>query len=97
VSVVVVPLHAHYSRAHLVHVTDEMRRRGAPVIRAYRDDETGAWLTFEGTHRLRAALSLGVAPVMRPSPWPRSAEALRRARFAAVERGHLFPAVEVQR
>lgn len=93
--IVVVPLHAHYSPAHLGHVADEMRRLGAPRLRAYLDEATGAWLTFEGTHRLRAALQLGVAPIMVPTPWPRSREALRRARFAAIERGHLFARVEV--
>ncbi len=92
---VVTPLHAYHSPARLVRVIDEMRRRGAPRIRGYFDRESGAWFTFEGTHRLRAAVVLGLAPVMVPMPWPRSSTALTRARYAAVVRGHVFPQVDV--
>lgn len=94
--VIVTPPHERYSLIHLLGVIHEMRRRGAPRIRAYFDKESGAWFTFEGTHRLRAALALGVAPIMVPAPWPRSEEALRRARFAAIERGHAFACVDVE-
>lgn len=90
------PLHEHYSLEHLHHVVDEMRRLGPPKIRAFWDEETGAWFTFEGTHRLRAALALGLAPVMVPSPWTRGEEALRRARFASTRRGHVFLEVRVE-
>lgn len=93
--IVVTPLHEHFSPPHLEHVVSEMRRLGAPRIRAYLDVETGAWLAQEGTHRLRAALRLGIAPVMVHVRWPRSREALERARFAAIERGHVFDRIEV--
>lgn len=92
---VVTPLHAHYSPAHLADVTDRMRDLGPPRIRAYLDLDTGAWFALEGTHRLRAAFSLGLAPVMVPVRWSRGRVALERARFAAVERGHVFARVEV--
>jgi len=92
---IVTPLHHHFRPAHLAAVIAEMERRGPPRIRAYLDAETGAWFALEGTHRLRAALALGLAPVMASVPWPRSRQALERARFAAVRRGHLFPRVSL--
>lgn len=92
----VTPLHAHFSPAHLIHVTAQMRDRGPPRIHAYLDAETGAWFALEGTHRLRAALALGVAPVMVPVRWPRRRAALEHARYAAVTRGHQFQHVEIQ-
>lgn len=91
--VVVTPLHAHYSPAHLQHVVREMRRRGPPHIRAYLDAETGTWFALEGTHRLRAAKHLSLVPVMLAVPWPRTRKALIRARHAAETRGHVFPHV----
>jgi hypothetical protein len=91
----VTPLHAHFRPAHLEHVIAEMRRRGPPRIRAHFDTSSGAWLALEGTHRLRAAKLLDLAPVMLPVRWPRSALALMRARFAAVERGHIFDRVTI--
>lgn len=91
---IVVPLHHYYREAHLEHVIAEMRRRGSPVLRAHFDD--GVWYAREGTHRLRAALALGVAPVLVAVPWHRTREAMRRARFAAASRGHVFPRVEVR-
>lgn len=92
---IVTPLHAHFSPAHLADVIQAMRKLGPPRIRAHHDASSGAWLALEGTHRLRAALVLGLAPVMVPVRWPRSQMALERARFAAVERGHVFARVEV--
>ncbi len=89
------PLHEHYSPSHLERVVSEMRRRGAPRIRAYLDVETGAWMAQEGTHRLRAAQQLGIDPVMVPVRWTRGSAALERARFAAIQRGHTFERVEV--
>lgn len=50
---------------------------------------------MEGTHRLRAAWILGLAPVLVRVAWWRSAAALERARFAAIEYGYSFPRVEV--
>ena len=91
--VIVTPLHAYYRPAHLDHVIGEMRRRGAPRIRASLID--GVWYAREGTHRLRAAIALGIAPVLVPVPWRRTRAALERARFAAVRDGHAFPRVEV--
>ena len=87
---IVCPLHAHYSSAHLERVAAEMRRLGAPAIRAHYDAAYGVWLAQEGTHRLRAALLLGLAPVMIPVQWPRSRRALERARFAAIRNAHVF-------
>lgn len=94
--ITVTPLHAYYSSAHLEHVLAEMVRRGPPRIRAHLDVATGAWFAQEGTHRLRAALSLGLAPVLVPVPWRRGSAALERARFSAIIRGHAFPSVEVE-
>lgn len=87
---IVAPLHRHFSQDHLERVILEMRRRGAPVIRAYQDES--AWLAREGTHRLRAAFLLGIAPILVAVPWWRSRAALERARFAAIEYGYVFPA-----
>lgn len=86
----VTPLHDHYSPAHLVDVVERMRVLGRPRIRAYFDRAYGVWFALEGTHRLRAAKALGLVPVLVPVPWPRSAAALERARFAAVLRAHTF-------
>ena len=93
--VVVTPLHAHYSPAHLDHVVAQMRRLGPPKIRAYFDTVSRAWMAQEGTHRLRAAKLLDIPPVMVPVHWPRSRKALDRARFAARLRGHAFKSVDV--
>lgn len=92
---IVAPLHRYFSPAHLVDVMDEMQRRGAPLLRAYFDAPSGAWFAREGTHRLRAAFLLGVAPALTPIPWWRTAAALERARFAAIEYGYAFPRVQV--
>ena len=92
---VVTPLHEHFSPARLAQVVAEMRRRGPPRIRAYFDAVSVAWFCFEGTHRLRAALQLGIAPVLVPVRWHRGPAALVRARHAARIRGHVFARVEV--
>ena len=94
---IVTPPHHHYSRRHLAAVVEAMLQLGPPRIRAFFDPATGAWFAREGTHRLRAARLLGVAPVLIPIPWWRSRAALVRARFAACLRGHEFPAVRVER
>lgn len=94
-AVIVTPLHAYFDAAHLDHVIGEMVRRGPPRIRASHDTATGAWFAAEGTHRLRAAARLGLAPVMVPVRWRRGRAALERARFAAIQRGHSFDRVEV--
>lgn len=92
---IVTPLHAHFDPAHLEYVVSEMTRRGPPRIRASYDPVTGCWFAAEGTHRLRAAIRLGLAPVMVAVPWRRGRHALERARYAAILRGHEFPHVEV--
>lgn len=94
--IIVTPLHHHYSPIHLDAVTEEMRQRGAPRIRAHLDVATGAWMALEGTHRLRAAQFLCIAPVLVPVAWPRSQAALVRARHAARIRGFVFPRVDVE-
>jgi hypothetical protein len=91
--IIVNPLHWYYSPAHLEEVTAEMRRRGAPRLRAHFDGEV--WHAREGTHRLRAAKALGVAPVLIPVKWWRGKASLERARYAAIRDGHVFDRVEV--
>lgn len=92
-STLVNPPHHYYSPEHLVHVIAEMRRLGAPLIRAYFDGEI--WHAREGTHRLRASKLLGIAPRLLHVPWPRTRAALLRARFSAMRQGHLFEHVDV--
>lgn len=93
--IAVTPLHHHHDPAHLLTVIERMRTLGPPRVRAHLDVATGAWLAFEGTHRLRAALFLAVVPIMVQAPWRRGPRALHRARYATLERAHWFPAVEV--
>lgn len=92
--ILVNPLHHYYREDHLEHVKAEMRRRGSPVLRGHFDGEI--WHMREGTHRLRAAKALGIAPTLVPIPWWRSKAALERARYAAVLRAHEFEKVEVR-
>lgn len=87
------PLHAHYRRTHLEHVIGEMKQRGPPVLRAYYDGEV--WHAREGTHRLRAAMALGLAPILKPVAWWRGRASLERARFAACLNAHAFERVVV--
>ena len=94
--VLVCPLHAYHRPEHVRAVAEQMRTLGPPVLRGYHDEHTGAWLMSEGTHRLRAALALGVAPVLVPVRWWRSRASLVRARHAAAQYGHRFPAVVVR-
>ncbi len=95
-SVRINPPHGHYREAHLAHVVSEMRRRGAPVLRACWDAETATWFAREGTHRLRAAKPLGLAPVLVPVRWHRSAAGRVRARHLADRHAHTFEAAEVR-
>jgi hypothetical protein len=89
-TIVVNPLHGHFDPVRLTAVTTQMRARGAPVLRAYYDAEVDCWHAREGTHRLRAARALGLTPVLVPAPWPRSRDALTRARFLAARNAHVF-------
>lgn len=93
--IIVCALHTYHRTEHVHAVAELMRTLGPPVLRGHLDQETGAWLMREGTHRLLAALALGVAPVLVPIPWWRSRASLERARHAAAARGHRFPAVVV--
>lgn len=91
--VIVNPLHWYFRPAHLERVIGEMRRLGPPRLKAYFDGEV--WHCREGTHRLRAAKALGLAPVMVPVPWRRTRASLERARYAAIRDGHRFDRVDV--
>lgn len=93
---IVCPLHWYYSAAHLVEVQEEMRRRGPPSLRGFLDEEAGAFYLREGTHRIRAALALGLSPTLIRVPWWRSRGSLVSARFAAQRRGLLFEAVDLR-
>jgi hypothetical protein len=93
-SVRVTPLHEHYSEPHLQHVKTEMQRLGPPKLRGYFDPVTDTWYMREGTHRLRAAKALGIAPVLVSIPWWRSRKSLERARHAARRTAHLFDRIE---
>ena len=48
---------------HLADVVAEMAVRGAPVIRAIRDECQGLIVALEGSHRINAAMHLGLSPV----------------------------------
>lgn len=89
--VVVCPLHWYHDPVRLEAIRARMRDRGAPVLRGFLDRD--AILLREGTHRIRAALELGMEPTIVLVPWWRSAQALVAARFAAARRGLLFPQV----
>ena len=56
-------VHAHYSAAHLDAVAAQMRQLGPPTIRAV-DLGEGQYAALEGCHRLRAALELGLTPIL---------------------------------
>lgn len=90
---IVCPLHWYYNAAHLANVTDEMQRRGPPTLRGYFDERSGVFLLREGTHRIRAAHSLGLAPVLMPIRWWRAQSRLLSARMAAATRGLEFTEV----
>lgn len=92
----VCPLHHYYRPAHLTHVIAEMQRRGAPRIKATWDHVSDTWYAHEGTHRLRAAKTLGLAPVIRPVPWRKTKAAMGRARIAALRNAHTFDAVIIE-
>ena len=91
---IVCPLHWYYSAEHLADVRAEMLTRGPPVLRGYLD-ASGVFLLREGTHRIRAAHALGLAPVLVPIPWWRARARLESARVAASRRGLEFAEVEI--
>ena len=92
---IVCPLHWYYSPTHLAEVEAEMVRRGPPRLRGYLDAESGVFLLREGTHRIRAAHRIGLAPVLVPIPWWRARSRLVSARIAAARRGLPFAQVVV--
>lgn len=55
-------LHKHFDSAKLAAVTDEMRRLGAPRIKAVWMECYGHWAALEGCHRIRSAKLLGLRP-----------------------------------
>jgi hypothetical protein len=57
-------LHKHYSEEHLQKVVAEMKKQGAPKIRAIWSETYGEWMAVEGCHRLRAAAQLGLTPTV---------------------------------
>lgn len=91
----VCPLHWYFNPGHLAEVEAEMLRRGPPRLRGHLDAETGVFLLVEGTHRIRAAHRLGLAPVLIDGPWWRARDRLVGARIAARRRGLSFDRVEV--
>jgi hypothetical protein len=75
----VVPLHDYYRPSHLAHVIEHMMTLGPPTLRAHLQD--GRWYLHEGTHRLRAAIALGLTPVLVSDPSRRMGQkAIERAR-----------------
>lgn len=57
--------HNYYDSNHLSKVTEEMRLRGAPIIRCIWSGIHCEWMAIEGSHRLRAAHALGLTPIIR--------------------------------
>lgn len=97
-NVVVCPLHWYYNEARLDSVIEQMRTRGAPRLRGFYDAETNVILLREGTHRIRAAKTLGLIPVIVEIPWwRRGRDAMIRARFAAARDGILFRSVATEK
>lgn len=91
--IVVCPLHWYFRADHVAEVAAEMAHRGPPRLRGYLDLEAGVFLLREGTHRIRAAHRLGLAPVLVPICWWRAQNRLRSARIAAATRGLTFDRV----
>ena len=54
------PHQVNKSSAHYAEVREEMRKLGAPTIRAAWCETHGAWAAIEGSHRLAAAQELGL-------------------------------------
>lgn len=55
-------VHNHYDAGHLAEVIEEMRRVGAPTIKAVWMECFNHWAAIEGCHRIRAAKALGLVP-----------------------------------
>lgn len=92
----VCPLHWYFRPSHVDDVAAEMARRGPPRLHGFFDRHSGAFLLREGTHRIRAAHRLGLAPVLVSIPWWRAKGRLSSARIAAERRGLSFPEVVLE-
>lgn len=91
----VCPLHWYYDRGRLEAIATRMEALGAPALRGFCDGRVV--LLREGTHRIRAAMLLGLVPTIVPVPWWRSRQALVGAFIAAERRGLHFDRVHVMR
>ena len=60
----IILFHKQYSEEHLAKVTEEMKELGAPTIRAIWSEMYGEWMAVEGCHRIRAAKTLGLTPII---------------------------------
>lgn len=62
--------HDHFDADHLEAVVAEMRVLGAPTIKAVdMTDLYGAFVSLEGSHRIRAAAILGLKPIIDEVEW----------------------------
>jgi hypothetical protein len=59
-------IHTDYRQSHLEEVIEQMKILGPPVIRAIWCEDRGFWAALEGCHRCRAALKLGLDPIIKP-------------------------------
>ena len=57
-------VHNHFSAEHLAAVIEQMKTLGAPEIHAVWNACADQWVALEGSHRIRAAKKLGLAPVI---------------------------------
>lgn len=55
-------MHEHYDEKHLEKVVAEMKKLGAPTIKAVWMECYGHFAALEGCHRIRAAKCLGFEP-----------------------------------
>ena len=56
--------HKHYNEQHLDKVKSEMQALGTPTIRCIWSETYNMWMAVEGCHRLRAAKTLGLTPII---------------------------------
>jgi len=57
-------LHDHYDEKHLADVKAEMKKLGAPTIKAVYLAGNDHYAALEGTHRILAAKDLGLVPII---------------------------------
>ena len=70
----IVLLHKEYDKKHLDEVIANMKKMGAPTIKAYYDEAEGIYFATEGCHRIRAAKKLGIMPVIDIIDWEEEIE-----------------------